>query len=189
MSGEKFSLPIFSGEKSDYFIWLIRFRQYAATKEFSEAVTETDEADLPATEAGKLTVGTDDAAIAARKRNLLACATLGMALKNGDMLGATSAARTADWPSGKISLMIKYLNEKFTDTSALAAIGAQEELSQCTMTKYEDPEKLMDKLDVVKSRYATIPSANVNDTTLLSQAIKALPSSYAMAITTVAADT
>ena len=94
MDEEKLSkfvkLPTFDGDEEKFQLWLVRLEAYETCCGFRAAAGDTQEADLPETEAFVLLLDkvTDKAKVAAVNRNRVAMATLTMAMTTNKTMGA-----------------------------------------------------------------------------------------------------
>ena len=107
-------LPTFGGAQKDFQVWWTRFLAYGSVYKFALALKESDEVDLPKSDADVLDLTTDAGKKKdlARKRNNIAMANFTMAFTSEALMGLVFKAQSADWPGGKASFVVKGLMAK-----------------------------------------------------------------------------
>jgi hypothetical protein len=154
----------------------MRAKAYAARFGYTQALSATAEANLPANQGPGQNQDEQDAV----ERNLKAVTFLTNAVPDSMLIQITAAGSTdTNWPTQpKAHLMVAYLNRSYQDTSALAGVGFKLDLEKCTMEKGDNPKFLFEKLVSVKFKHQNNPQATVTDNDLITQAIQALPPGY-----------
>ena len=89
LSTKSVKLPVFSGDHKHFQTWWFRFSAFATVWKFKQAVGQTEDPDLPASEAAALN---SDANVAekqkmGKKRNAIAFANLTTALDSPSLIG------------------------------------------------------------------------------------------------------
>ena len=119
------TLPVFDGKQESFQVQWLQLRAYARLHQFSQAIGDGLETDMPedsnivpvaTTAAGK-------AALAAIKRNDTAMAVLTIALKGPKTIHMVVQAKTEAWPEGEAHKVIAALMREYkpTDVGALAS--------------------------------------------------------------------
>lgn len=178
-------LPSFDGQAGQFQTWWIRFNAYATVHGFAAACTAQDEADLPATKATAIDTSTDAGkrAAAAKKRNMVAIASMTMAFKKESLMGMVQKAKDQNWPSGKASTIVKALIKKYQPKDRVARVEARQALNQIKMKTGEDPAVLFEQISAVRNRYKT-QNQQLNTEELIAVVLDAAPEKYQSVLTT-----
>jgi hypothetical protein len=149
-------LPTFDGKSTSFAMWWIRFLSFATVYKFRRCLEETDEPDLPPTEATVLdeTKDADKLMIAAKRRNGVAMANFTMAFTSEVTMGMILKSLSSDWPSGKASIVTKLLKNKFKPDDTMTRVELRQELNKVSMKKTEDPARLFERIAAIENRYA-----------------------------------
>ena len=135
-------------------------------KQFGQVVSNTLEADLPATHNTALNAADagEKRQINARDCNNLACSAIAMAMPNKMLLVVDAAGKTETaWPTGKACLMVKYLLKKYWDAGELVAVSARNEIEAVTMHKRDHLDILIETLGAIKIKYEGMANLGVTE--------------------------
>ena len=124
LSTKSVKLPVFSGDHKLFQTWWFRFSAFATMWKFKPAIGQSEEPDLPESEAAALST---DANVAekqkmAKKRNAIAFANLTAALDSPSLIGILMRAQTTEWPSRLACNVIKQLFEKYEPKDTVSLI-------------------------------------------------------------------
>ena len=140
------------------------------------SVQTTAHPDLPATKATVLTVGTDDAAIAAKKENQRAFAYLTMAMGHAQFIGIINQAKTREWPSGLAWKFMERFHHKYRPDDRVTGIEVSRLLDKLKMSKDKNPEDFFEDMEVIRN---CAPSYDVPEDQLIALVLKKAPKAYA----------
>ena len=148
-------VPTFSGKKSDYPIWWMRFRSHARVYNFIQALSEQPDPDLPGTEDAVIDESTDSGKKQkkALHRNTMAVSCLSMALQADDDLKLVMKSITADWPGGQAHIIIKGLNRNYTSENIAAKTRIRQDINKINMTDTMNPKILRKKISQIENRH------------------------------------
>ena len=130
---------------------------------FKLAIGQTEEPDLPESEAAALNT---DANVAekqkmAKKRNAIAFANLTAALDSPSLMGILMRAQTTEWPSGLACNVIKQLFEKYEPKDTVSLIDMNRLKQKIGLTNAQgNPQELFEQMAAIENQFKTeIPEA------------------------------
>ena len=150
--------------------------------EIKPAISQTEEPDLPESEAAALN---SDANIAekqkmAKKRNAIAFANLTAALDSPSLIGILMRAQTTEWPSGLACNVLKQLFEKYEPKDTVSLIDMNRLKQKIGLTNAQgNHQELFEQMAAIENQFKTeIPEAEEVD-----MAIEKLPVEYQSVLT------
>ena len=177
LSTKSVKLPVFSGDHKHFQTWWFRFSAFATVWKFKQAVGQTEDPDLPASEGAALNT---DANIAekqkmAKKRNAIAFANLTTALDSPSLIGILMRAQTTEWPSGLACNVIKQLFEKYEPKDTVPLIDMNRLKQKIGLTNAQgNPQEMFEQMAAIENQFKTeIPEAEK-----VAMAIEKLPAEY-----------
>ena len=182
LSMKSVKLPVFSGDHKHFQTWWFRFSVFATVWKFKSAVGQTEESDLPESEAAALNT---DANVAekqkmAKKINAIAFANLTAALDSPSLIGILMRAQTTEWSSGLTCNVIKQLFEKYKPKDTVSLIDMNSLKQKIGLTNTQgNPQELFEQMAAIENQFKTeIPEAEK-----VAMAIKKLPVEYRSMLT------
>jgi hypothetical protein len=178
-------IPLFDGNKKNFVMWWTRFKAYGKVQQFSQALQETPEAALPATQVAYNALDKADAAnaaaIEATRRNERALANLAVAFTTTKAMTHYHKAGDLNWPDGLASNVVTSLLTKYRPTDTISAVEYEQSLEEFKLKKGQDPTELFDHFVEVNTQYGvTTP----DERKLIAIALKKLPEKYVVAFST-----
>ena len=182
LSTKSVKLPVFSGDHKHFQTWWFRFSAFATVWKFKQAVGQTEDLDLPASEGAALNT---DANIAekqkmAKKRNAIAFANLTTALDSPSLIGILMRAQTTEWPSGLACNVIKQLFAKYEPKDTVSLIDMNRLKQKIGLTNAQgNPQEMFEQMAAIENQFKTeIPEAEK-----VAMAIEKLPAEYRSVLT------
>ena len=154
LSTKSMKLPVFSSDHKHYQIWWFRFSAFATVWKFKSAMGQTEELDLPVSEAAALNT---DANVAekqkmAKKRNAIAFANLTAALDSPSLIGILMRAQTTESPSGLACNVIKQLFEKYEPKDTVSLIDMNRLKQKVGLTNTQgNPQELFEQMAAIEN--------------------------------------
>ena len=184
MDAKTVRIPTFDGKSKNFVIWWTRFKAYAKEKQFSQALGERKEADLPNTQEDADALDQADAAnkaaLAAVSRNEKALSNLAVAFTTAKALVHYHKANDDDWPDGLASNVVKSLMKKYRPKDLIAGIEYETALREFKLKKNDDPTTIFDHFTEVNVRFG------INDPDkmkMIAIALEKLPREYVHSFT------
>ena len=182
LSTKSVKLPVFSGDHKHFQTWWFQFSAFATVWKFKQAVGQTEDPDLPESEAAALNT---DANVAekqkmAKKRNVIAFANLTAALDSPSLIGILMRAQTTEWPSGLACNVIKQLFEKYEPKDTVSLIDMNRLKQKIGLTNAQgNPQELFKQMAAIENQFKTeIPEAEK-----VAMVIEKLPVEYRSVLT------
>ena len=178
-------LPTFGGAQKDFQIWWTRFLAYGSVYKFAAALKESDDVDLPASDADVLDLTKDEGKRqdAARKRNNVAMANFTMAFTSEALMGLVFKAQSAEWPGGKASRVVKALMTKYMPKDRISRVELRQMLASVAMKDNDNPATLFEQISAIENKYNTATS-KIEEEELIAVVMTAAPKAYVSVITT-----
>ena len=143
-------IPRFGDKPGEFPVWFELFKEYGEVRGFGSALKDKPEGDLPDNPSGTIT----NDQRAAVERNNRAKSALKMALPKKLVISITAAGTAdANYPNGKVCLMVAKLFRKYRVGKAMGRINLTQELSTVTMKKWENPEVLFERIEEIIFKY------------------------------------
>ena len=176
-------VPVFGEEKTAFSMWWPKFKAMTAQRGFAKAITANGEG-LPAKENDPIDTKTDAGKEIEKKihRNNMAMAAFTTAFKTQKMMNLLNKAKTVDWENGKASEVTKLLLKKYKQDDAINKAEMTKELINVKLDAKTDPGELFEDLYRIKNIYETETNV-VEDSTLISYILSAVPEKYHAIIT------
>ena len=130
-------------------MWEIQFKAYAAVYGFSKALESGFKSSLSGNKSDALVVGTDDAKILAKKKNMIAMASLTASFTQERDFAIAYKAKTKEWPSGLAYLVMEGLAKKYKPKDMMTRVEMKTELNKISMKDDESPMVLEEKLNTI----------------------------------------
>ena len=182
LSTKSVKLPVFSGDHKHFQTWWFRFSAFATVWKFKQAVGQTEDPDLPASEGAALNTdaNTAEKQKMAKKRNAIAFANLTTALDSPSLIGILMRAQTTEWPSGLACNVIKQLFEKYEPKDTVSLIDMNRLKQKIGLTNAQgNPQEMFEQMAAIENQFKTeIPEAKK-----VAMAIEKLPAEYRSVLT------
>ena len=171
-------------KKSAYMDWERKFRAYAATKEFLEALQ--GKADLPSKYTDPATMPTSTEAEKAAKRavvmNSLGMAFLHQAVESPKGIKMLGKAVTRNYPEGIAFEAMELMKNKFAKMDDLVATELRRKLNKLTWDEKKNPSELFEKLATIEMMSQKLPVDQLTESELCSQVFVAAPTRHTAAL-------
>ena len=171
--------PSFNGKDEAFQVWWTKFRAFATTKGFVNALLSREQ-DLPPTENANLDEEneTDKAKIKARARNSLAMAYLLSAFKAEADISLAYETMDDDWPGGLAYKVVEKMMEIYKPQDTVTEVEVYEKLMRVKMKKKEDPKTLFEQVSAIANWYNS-SSRKLPKEQLIAVVLQAAPNEYA----------
>ena len=182
LSTKSVKLPVFSGDHKHFQTWWFRFLAFATVWKFKPAIGQTEELDLPESEAAALNT---DANVAekqkmAKKRNAITFANLTVALDSPSLIGILMRAQTTEWPSRLACNVIKQLFEKYEPKDTVSLLDMNCLKQKIGLSNAQgNPQELFEQIAAIENQFKMeIPEAEK-----VAMVIEKLPVEYRSVLT------
>jgi transcription termination factor NusB len=165
-------IPIFDGSRENFPVWWLRFKAFAQTYQYNEALTESAESHLPFLEEEE--DDERDEETASRKGNSDAVYTLTLALEK-DTTQCISKGMTDEWPSGKAHLIVRAFLRRFLPRDATSELEFSQALVPLRLESGEEPSDLFSQIADLSKRYGI---HNRPEQQVIAVIMNALPMEY-----------
>lgn len=180
----KVPLPVFSGEREDFPMWLTRMMAFAQTNGFSQSM-RVRTCGLPPSEATTLDettqAGKDFAK--AKKLNDLAMSYLVHTLKTDTLMKYVSKSKSEAYPNGRAWVLMEKLKKKYSPDDLASVTEFKNDLNRVSFGKAtSNPDKMFDQISKLQNKYGLI-DYKIDWNEIVAHVIRIMPYGYQFLLT------